>query len=300
MSLSCHWDDLTLNSREELIKMFGELELPIFENATKQELVTMLNLYLKNPNDKSIAQMYAKRKKHFRFPFHKFRMFTITLFIMILIYICFIVNDDDIRNKNNLNKCKENMFLSIVGCRNKKFKKLYMYAYHISIYISKLEGDCIYNHRITSQEFKNKFSMINLSFYEIEKGFGIYVDNNNNVRSSKPIASLNCRIIKSMEKRIQIYGFIFMGIFIILTFLFIKKKQHKKTEHARELANQALKILSSINKYAYAYDIKVQLRAKEPNIDSLWKYIVKYVEENQHVTVRVARTRNEVYWKWSV
>ena len=83
MSLSCHWDDLTLNSREELIKMFGELELPIFENATKQELVTMLNLYLKNPNDKSIAQMYAKRKKHFRFPFHKFRMFTITLFIMI-------------------------------------------------------------------------------------------------------------------------------------------------------------------------------------------------------------------------
>lgn len=279
--------------------MFEELELPVYANATKQELVNILCTYLNEPKDHSLIDIYAKQKHHWKFPLNKFRVFAILLFGIILLYFFDVVEDEHIGHMRNELRCKNDMFRSYVGCRNRKLKKTYQYAHLVSKYISKLEGDCIHNQSITRKEFENRFPKINLSFFEKEKGFGIYVIDDV-IKSTKPIISLNCRILKSMEERIQIYGFFFMAIFVFLSYLFIKKKQIKKNEQARELANQALKILSSLNKYAYAYDIKVQLRAKEPNIDSLWKYIIKYVEENQHVTVRVARTRNEVYWKWSV
>jgi hypothetical protein len=69
-------------------------------------------------------------------------------------------------------------------------------------------------------------------------------------------------------------------------------------EDAKELAKQAQKILSTSDRHIYMYDIKVQLRAKNPNIDELWKYVVRFIEEDSHIESHVVGARHEAYWKW--
>ena len=93
-----------------------------------------------------------------------------------------------------------------------------------------------------------------------------------------------------------VVGQLTIALVLVLAHLIGRRAHTRRMEMARELARQAHKILATTDQKIYIYDMKVQLRAKFAGIDRIWKYVVRFIEEDSHVLVVGAR--HQVYWRW--
>ena len=324
-----HWDDLSVNTQQQLFQMLRELEVPFFHNATNDELITIIESRL-NPEDaekkasarKIYTNMNAKQRS--KKPFYLARLVSICILIF-LIYIIitylisplpYCLDNESTKNTNGKAKCQKcpdhancgnkrakcdkDSFLSVVGCRKKSKKKLYYAATQIANYISERDGDCINaNPKLTIAEFSSMFSFFSPSIFTNETGFGIVISNDNQtIYSIKPKIPRICRVISAIDDHPNVVGPIVILLTIQFIFYLMRRMKLSKIRIARQLAQEAHKILSTTDKQIFMYDMKVQLRAKYLNIDSIWKYIVQFIEEDSHVLVGVHGARHDVYWKW--
>lgn len=324
-----HWDDLSSNTRSQLFQMFRELEIPFFPNATNEELITIIESRL-NPEDNekkaSARQIYTSfnSKQRSKKPFYLARLFFVTLLIFLIYIIATYItaplpycldneNPIDINGNakcqkcpdnancgNKRAKCDKNSFLSSVGCRSKSKRKLYYAATQIANYIAERDGDCINsNPRLTVDEFSSMFSSFPSSIFNDEPDFGIVVSSTNQtIYSIKPKVPPICKVISAINTHPNIVGPIFILLTIQFVFYLMRRRKQSKILIAKELAQEAHKILSTTDKQIFMYDMKVQLRAKYLNIDSIWKYVIHFIEEDSHVLVGVHGARHEAYWKW--
>lgn len=323
------WDDLSVNTRLQLFQMLRELEIPSFPTATNEELITIIESRL-NPDDSAkkaaARQIYTNldAKQRPKKQFYLSRLFFVA-FLIFIFYILFTYftsplpycsDNEDMKDEagnvkcrkcpdnavcgNKRAKCDKNSFLSAVGCRNKSKKRLYYAATQIANYISDRDGDCINsNPKLTLEQFSSMFSSFSPLIFINETGFGIVIsDDNKTIYSIKPKIPRICRIISAIDDNPNVVGPIVILLTVQFIFYLMRKKHQNKINIAKQLAQEAHKILCTTDKQMFMYDMKVQLRAKYLNIDSIWKYVTRFIEEDSHVLVGVHGTRHEVYWKW--
>jgi hypothetical protein len=164
--------------------------------------------------------------------------------------------------------------------------------------LSESAGNCVDPKQpLSIQQFEKLFPSVSLSLFEKEPAFEIAI-RNGSVLSTKPEITRFCRFIETIESHSDFAGLVLMGLSILAIRQWHVLSQRKRVEAARELAKQAHKILATSNRRIYMYDLKVQLRARHSGIDSLWKLVVKFIEEDSHVLVRIPGARNAVYWQW--
>ncbi|OHT15564.1 hypothetical protein TRFO_02911 [Tritrichomonas foetus] len=318
--LHAHWDDLYANTRPQLFQMLRELEVPSFPTATNDELIAIIESRLdpKDSNKKAIArQIYTtlsyKQRTQQSFMLPRIIAVTFVLFLVYLIASFFTAPlpycSDTITTKcrqcpDNANcarkkaKCGEDSFLSAVGCRKKSSQRLYTAAGHIAKYIAQRDGDCINDYpRLTLEEFTNMFPSFQPSIFQNETGFGIKIEDNY-IFALKPKVPKICKVINAIDNNPNIIGPIIIGLCVLLFYYLYKRRHQNRIDKAKELAQEAHKILATTDQQIFMYDMKVQLRAKFSAIDSIWKYIVSFIEEDSHVLVGVVGARHEVYWKW--
>ena len=318
--LHAHWDDLSANTRLQLFQMLRELEVPSFPTATNNELIAIIESRLdpKDANKKALArQIYTTLsfKERSKKPFMLTRLFAITL----VIFIAYIVMSylfsplpyctdrittkcrqcpDNAKCGRKRAKCDDDSFLSVVGCRKKANKKLYVAAAHIAKYIAEYDGDCINeNPPLSIKNFQEMFPDFSYSIFLNESDFGIVVENDT-IFAKKPKIPRVCRMINAIDQHPNVVGPIIIAIAILLTYYLMKRRRQNRIDKAKELAQEAHKILATTDKQIFMYDMKVQLRAKYAAIDPIWKYIINFIEEDSHVLVGVVGSRHEVYWKW--
>ena len=318
-----NWEDIDSNSREQLIQMLKDLEIPYFSSATNKELKQIISARL-NPKDQ-IAQQNVKkiftetRYKQRAKVTQKTMRFTgfllaFTIFLIFAnrftsplpyctagekpeIHKCRPCPDSATCTKQKA-KCPKYEFLSPLGCRPYETKKMVKHALRASRYIARRDADCIDSPEdLTVDSFHILFPDINISIFETEKDLNIIIDNGT-VHSTKPKPSIVCLAIQLMDNNPNIIGPIVLVITSICIYYIALRIKRKNIEEAKDLAKLAHKILATTDKQIYIYDMKVQLRAKNPHIDRLWKTVVKYIENDSHVIVGVMGARHEVYWKW--
>jgi hypothetical protein len=320
-SFSLHWDDLADNSREELLQIMNDMQLPYFHTITSEQLMAVIRQQLKplvNECDDEVAKIYTKDRhiKRFDFP---------VLLVHRLVIICMLVGTVLIYHRmtapppfcfgrhpaagcrpcpegancgNGWPKCSEGYLLTIAGCRSKKLKKQYRAAQKAARYIAERDGDCVdIPPPLTEADFRDLFPKVDLAFLKKEPAFGI-ITQNGTVQSLKPKLSLICRILTKMDQNVNLFGGCAVAFVAVAALYIWNRRNVERRELAREIAKQTHKILSTTDKEIYMYDIKVQLRVKYPQIDHLWKYVIRAVEEDSHVLVGTVGARHEVYWKW--
>ena len=318
-----NWEDINSNSREQLIQMLKDLEIPYFSSATNRELKQIISARF-NPNDKVAQNKVTKIFTETRYKrraniSQKTRRFA--LIIIFTIFVVFWINkftsplpyctgndiDSDVKCRpcpenakcsKQKAKCPKHQFLTPLGCRPYETKKMYKHAYRASKYIARRDADCLEAPgNLTVESFKVLFPDVDTSIFENEKELNVLIINGT-VRSTKPSPSYVCQALNAMESHPNIIGPIVLTIASICFYYIGRRIKRKNIEEAKNLAKLAHKILATTDKQIYIYDMKVQLRAKNPHIDRLWKNVVKYIENDSHVIVGVMGARHEVYWKW--
>lgn len=316
-----HWDDLSSNTRLELLQMMRELEVPFFPTAKNEELIAIIESRLdpKDPQKKAKAkQIYTTLnfKSRSKKPFYFVRLLTIftIIFFTILLYKKFksplpYCNEDNEYTPcrkcpenadcgSTKAKCGNNQFLSVVGCRPKSVRKTYYAAFKISDYIKQRDGDCISNYtHLSLDDYSKMFPELNYTFFTKEPGFGIVVSDDQ-IFSQEPIIPYICKFIAMIDRNPNIVGPIIILIIIFTIYSLHQRQRQKKIRIAKSLAKAAHKILATTDIPIFMYDMKVQLRAKYPNIDAIWKHVMKFIEEDSHVMIGNSGSRHEVYWKW--
>lgn len=315
-----NWEDLQANSRLQLFQMLKELEVPAFPTATTNELITIIESYL-HPDDtkkrKEVIEIYTKNRNQNRRkrPHRIIRTIAIiiasVLFISAIRYIgrpkpyCVKQNQVKCRPCPDLAtcskrkaKCPGKTVLTKVGCRPKSQKKSYKAAAHASRFIAERQGDCIQPlDPLTVENFQKIFKSVDISIFSKEPGFNIEIVNDTLV-SNSPLIPKICVIMNSMESYADFIGPVVIALISLFAFWLVKQNKNHNYEIAKDLADQAHKILATSDKQIYMYDMKVQLRARYTNIDKVWKLVVKLIEDDSHVIVGVVGARHEVYWKW--
>jgi hypothetical protein len=177
--------------------------------------------------------------------------------------------------------------------------KAYKTATKAASYIAERDGDCIEPQPFLSiHAFAELFPKTNLSFIESEPKFGI-IDVNGTVRSLNPQAGIACRLLAKIDENTELVGLATFLLIVSGIWKIFRRRHEEKLKQAQEFAGQVCQILSTTDREVYQYDVKAQFRTKYRGIDAIWKYVVRYVEENSHVCVGVFGTRHEVYWKWT-
>lgn len=316
-----NWNDIDSNSRDQLIQMLKDLEVPYFDSATNNELKQIISFRL-NPTDKvaekKVKEIFTTTRYKKRTIVTKNTKRFLTFFVIIFAFFIsanritapFPYCDSGIENakcrKCPINatcekgkaKCPKGEFLSQFGCRPYEYKKLYKHAMRASKFISRRDGDCIDKlDPIPIERFNILFPDIDVSIFDIEQGFGVSIINSTLV-SNNPQSSFVCKTITWMEKYPNIVGPIVIFLSGAIIYYIYHAIKNRDIEEAKKLAKLAHKILATTDKQIYMYDMKVQLRAKNSRIDRLWKSVVKYIENDSHVIVGVMGARHEVYWKW--
>lgn len=185
-----------------------------------------------------------------------------------------------------------------IGCRHQTQKSIYHKAEKAAKYLKQRDGNClIHNTPLSVSDFRRLFPKIDLEIFHREPSFNIQLTNSS-IFSIDSYSPVFCRIIEFVEKKSNFFGPSFLVIIIGFSWIFFKAQRQKKLLRCKKLANHALRLLSSTNKSIYIYDMKVQLRHQEKNIDSLWRSIVKFVEEDSSILVGAAGDRRNCYWKW--
>ena len=320
MNFRTNWEDLESNSILELQKMMMELEIPIIINASKKELIPIIENKLKpnsisNEKIKTIYISHTKTSKS-KIPLYLIRIIIISILILFFNILIKRINrpkpfcNNYLYSNNCLEcpkgaickkgkaKCEITEYLTSFGCKLRNKRRIYKNLIRASNYISKRAGDCIFNYPpLTLKQFEKLFPTITLNQFNEELDFNIYFDNNS-IYTLKPSIHSICFILEYLNKNYFFIGTIIFLILIIFIYKFNKNLNNFKIEKARELAKNAHKILSTTDKQIYMYDMKVQLRSQYQKIDEIWKYCVKAIEDNSHVLVGVVGVRHEVYWKW--
>ena len=319
LTAHAHWDDLALNSRQQLFQIMRELELPYFSTATEDELRTIIRSRL-DPKDKALARQVSeiyrsiRHKKRARNPYMRVRFAALVLVLVGVGFGLSRVNfqrpycstDKSFKKcrpcpegatcTGGRAKCPDGYFLSAVGCRSAVNQKRYRLVHRAAKFVARREGDCVQpKPPLTVDEFRHRFPNVALDVYERETEFGVYVANGT-VRSRKPVLPTACKIVKAMEEHSNVVGQLTIALVLVLAHLIGRRAHTRRMEMARELARQAHKILATTDQKIYIYDMKVQLRAKFAGIDRIWKYVVRFIEEDSHVLVVGAR--HQVYWRW--
>ena len=319
LTAHAHWDDLAVNSRQQLFQIMRELELPYFPSATDEELLTIIRSRFEPKNKelaKKTAEIYRliRHKKRALHPYMRVR-FAALLFVLFLVgFVMSRVNfrrpycsDDKSFKKcrpcpagatcvGGKAKCDTGYFLSAVGCRSVQDQNRYWLAQRGAKFVARREGDCVHpKPPLSVDQFVHRFPTVSLAMYEREPDFGVYIVNGT-VRSHKQILPFACKIVRTMEAYPNIVGQVTIVLFIVVAHVLGRRAHMRRLEMARELARQAHKILATTDQKIYIYDMKVQLRARFAGIDRIWKYVVRFIEDDSHVLVVGAR--HQVYWRW--
>lgn len=316
------WDDFPSNTREELVQKMNDFELPHFPGMTKDQLMLILENHIKRGTDPELAKkvhnIYTKERHTKRRNISKEIMRYTIFFLLCVIFLflfhvwrapppyctaknslvnCIPCPDNAVCSKHRAT-CPKHYYLSKVGCRQKSQRKAIKHALCAAAYISDRDGDCIDPKPfLTIDEFEYIFPKANLTFILSDDVFGIQRVNDT-LRSKTPVPSPVCTLLSAIDRHENEVGF---GVLFLLVCTFVKimsVRAERQKKLAMEIAKQTHKVLATTDRELYIYDIKVQMRAHYPNIDKLWKYVVKYVEEDSHVVVGVFGARHQVYWKW--
>ena len=321
-SFSAQWEDVESNSRDDLLQIMKDLELPYHSSMTHEQLVAIVKNHVAggvNPVTRAkVRQIYTHDRyiRKFSLPalfVHRVIFFIVCVILLLLLHRLslpppFCSSDRKFekcrpcppggRCSRGRVTCPKGTFLSVLGCRSKIEKKTIRRALKASIYIADRDGDCIEaKPYLTTEEFSYVFPKVNLTFLASEPGFNIEVVNGS-VRSTDPSPAMVCRFMNAIEHNANITGFVSFAIITAVIIYLVRRRKHERMRLAMDIAKQAHKILATTDKQIYMYDMKVQLRARYPNIDSLWKWVVRYVEDDSHVLVGLVGASHEVYWKW--
>ena len=321
-SFSLQWEDLQSNSRDDLLQFMRDFELPYHSSMTHEQLVAIIQNHVArglNPaQNKKIREIYMHDRHIRRFSLpvlliHRVIFFLGCVACLVLLHRLslpppFCSSDKKFEKCRKCPPgghcsrgrviCPKGTFLSVLGCRNKIEKKTIRKALKAALYIADRDGDCIEaKPYLTTEEFEYVFPNVNLTFLTSEPGFCVEVVNGS-VRSTDPSPALVCRLIRTIERNQNATGFLSLAIVTTVIVWFVRRRKSEKIKLAMDIAKQAHKILATTDNQIYMYDMKVQLRARYPNIDSLWKLVVRYVEDDSHVLVGLVGASHEVYWKW--
>jgi hypothetical protein len=317
-----HWDDLSQNTREQLLQILGELEIPYCPSATTDDLTRIISSRLSGPDDEwteTITRIYAT-ERYAKIGGKTTKFVRIALILMVVGSCGLVMNRVHFRRpfcsddqkffrvcrpcpagskcSKGTAKCPDGQFLSAVGCRKKSFFRLYRDAARGARFISRRDGDCVTPAPpISAQEFLVHFPKINLEIYQREAGFNI-IYKNGTLISTAPSFPFVCRFVARINEHQEFVGLILFALVGWLIVWLVRRNRAKKMEDAKELAKQAQKILSMTDRPIYMYDIRAQLRVKNQKIDELWKYVVRFIEDDSHIVSQVVGARHEAYWKW--
>lgn len=321
-NLHPNWDDIDSNSREQLIQMLRELEVPYFASATMKELKLILQNRL-DPTNKDIQRQVrlifteSRYKKRTSISIKTIRIlliisiaiigfFTFNYITRPLPYCTGSEKTGTCRPCPQLAKCSaykakcvSGYYLSDLGCYPTRYKKIFALANRGAKFVHRRDGDCLeHKDLLTIENFNILFPDVNTSIYSEFPKFNIKISNGT-IKSTKPQVTYVCQVINAMERNPNIVGPIAIIILTILAYTIWKTQHEKDKAIARDLAKLAHKILATADKQIYIYDMKVQLRAKYRSIDRIWKTVVKYIENDSHVIVGVMGARHDTYWKWN-
>ena len=320
MDVSPHWEDVNSNNRQQLIQMHKDLEIPIIVGASEEEL-KMVALSRLNPNDQVLREQVEEIYKEERRNGNTF-LFIIRLIIYTSLafgvlhnlnkYLAPIPYCDNNMIHNGCKKCPrgaeckggsafcgDGEYISKIGCVSIIKEPEINVMIMIANYISQRQGDCIEKlPDLRIGEFKNIFPFADIQSILNEEELGIRLINGT-FKSVKPQITLICRAINYIEENRNIAAPIIIIMFGVFINYKVKARKNSRMEKAKEIAKSAHRILASTDKEVYIYDLKVQLRDKFKNLDPIWKYIVRYIENDSHVLVGFKGVRREAYWKWT-
>lgn len=320
-NLHPNWDDIDSNTRDQLIQMLKELEVPYFASATMNELKLILQNRL-DPTDKDIQKQVKliftesryKKRTSLSIPTIRYLILICLSIVALLVFnyatrplpYCTNKRKSDCRPCPQSAKCTaykakcpQGFYLSDLGCYPTRYKKIFAYANRGAKFVARRDGDCIERKDpLTIENFQILFPDVNASMYDEFSKFNIQIINGT-LKSTKPSVTYVCQIINAMEANPKIVGPMTIIVMIIIIYTVWKHQHEKDKELARDLAKLAHKILATADKQIYIYDMKVQLRAKYRNIDRIWKTVVKYIENDSHIIVGVMGARHDTYWKWN-
>jgi hypothetical protein len=319
-SFSSRWDDFTSNSRDELLQMMNDLELPYFPSMTTAQLSAAIrSRVIDDPIlHKQTRAMYCHDRHTSRFNVPVILLHRLLFVAAIVISIvalgrllapnpycgpgrdpktCAACPDGATCRRGRV-ICPPGQILSLAGCRAKAQRRDYKWAERAARDIAARDGDCVeLPGRLTVADFAELFPKTNITFLTSEPGFAIVVLNGT-VRSLRPRPGFACALIARMEANPDFFGFLsvvgFTGVFVFC----VRRRSLTRTKLARKIAKQVRKILATTDHTIYQYDIKVQMRAKYGGVDGVWKQVVRFVERDPHVCVGVAGSRHETYWMW--
>ena len=290
------WDEMRANSRDQLITMMKDLEIPYSQQFTTGQLRLILQTYLEKPSEfkQSVSNLYTKeryKKRHLKIILAlKISFFLIFSFIILQFLWRFIIHPPYCTSNNmqkylfrqcmecpSFAKCtkskakclKSTDFLTSIGCRPKSHKNQYRLALYAARYIHFHDGNCFEPYKsISIEQFSKLFPRVNTSLYETDPYFNIKILNISGsnqselyIKSLNPHSGLLCKSLKTAEENPTFMGILIFTIAFLIFYRRYKRKHNKNMTIARELAKQAHKILATSDKQIYMYDIKVQLRA---------------------------------------
>jgi len=315
--LYTHWEDLESNTIAQLHRMLKDLEIPYRLTASKSELIEVINCVI-NKDKNGLKETYLIDKKQRKYEKYagpiKF-FIAMVLIGVFLEYIRIVFRKGQYCGENNTSitckqcpdgaKCKKGKAyclpgsaLTPIGCKPVQYRRIYKAAARASKYLAYRAGDCIEKQQALSiQRFIYLFPSVPLSLFEHETDFSVALANDS-IISTNPQQTIFCKTMIYFEDHETITGSLILFAFIYIGVLIFRFKMKQKEEIARDLAQQAHKILLASDKQIYIYDMKVQLRDKYPKIDSIWNSVIKAVEEDSHVVVGNKGARYEIYWKW--